>query len=655
MPTLHEALEMAMAQHRAGKLDIAAEMYRQITAQVPQHADAWHLLGVVAQQKGDLPKSLELIDRAIAMNDNVASFHSNRGETLRSMGRMADAERSLRRAIELEPNFPDALNNLGLVLQGMGRTQDAIDAFERSLTLRPDSPEVLCNHGLMMQKTGKPDRALANFQRALQIRPNYAQGLNHLGGLLQEQGQFTLARQAYEESIRHFPTYGDALNNLGLLLMASGHQDEAAVQFRRAVELAAPTPGGFSNLCLNEQYRPGATLAGLAAVHREWDERFGIPQRATWRPHTNVRDEHRVIRLGFVSADMYSHPIAALVMKVFERLDRQKFQVVVYSNRAAQDEVTARLRPSIDLWRDIAGKQDDEVAELIRSDAIDMLFDLSGHTAGHRLTVFARKPAPIQISWMGYVGTTGLSAMDYLFTDEGMVPPEADSLYAERIVRLPRGAACYTLPDPLPPVAPPPLVKRGAITYGSFNNQAKITPRVMQTWCEILRRVPSARLILKFRGLDDADAGNYFLGQVAHAGIDPRRVELRGPSPTQEMLRQYSEIDVGLDPFPYTGGTTSMLTLAMGVPVITCPGETVASRQTYSVLRNLEFTETVTATLDDYIALAVRLANEPERLTTWRTLLRERVLSSPFFDIESWIPTFEATLVELWRRWCRTG
>ncbi|MBL8827562.1 MAG: tetratricopeptide repeat protein [Planctomycetaceae bacterium] len=654
MPTLHEALEIAMAQHRAGKLDIAAEMYRQIATQVPQHADAWHLLGVIAQQKGDLPKSLELIDRAIGIQANVAAYYSNRGETLRAMGRLTDAEQSLRRAIELEPNFADAWNNLGLVLQGLGRTQDSIDAFERSLALRPDSPEVLCNRGLMMQKTGEPQRALADFQRALQIRPNYAQGLNNLGGLLQEQGQFTLARQAYEESIRHFPTFADALNNLGLLLMASGHQEEAAAQFRRAVELAPATPSGFSNLCLNEQYRPGATLAGLAAVHREWDELFGIPQRATWRPHTNVRDEHRVIRLGFVSADMYTHPIAALVIKVFERLDRRKFHVVVYSNRAAKDEVTARLLPKIDEWRDIAGKQDAEVAEQIRGDAIDMLFDLSGHTAGHRLTVFARKPAPIQISWMGYVGTTGLTAMDYLFTDVGMVPVGVEQYYSEQIVRLPRGAACYTLPDPLPDIAPPPLLKRGAITYGSFNNQAKITPRVMQTWCEILRRVPESRLILKFRGLDDADAGKYFLGQVANAGVDPRRVELRGPSPIKELLQQYSEIDVALDPFPDTGGTTSMLTLAMGVPVITCPGETVASRQTYSVLKTLDFTDTVTATLDEYVALAVQLAKEPTRLSTWRTLLRERVKSSTFFDIDAWIPTFEATLVELWQRWCRS-
>jgi predicted O-linked N-acetylglucosamine transferase (SPINDLY family) len=350
---------------------------------------------------------------------------------------------------------------------------------------------------------------------------------------------------------------------------------------------------------------------------------------------------------------MYRHPVAALVLKVFERLDRRKFQVYVYSNRAAKDEVSATLMPKIDVWRDVAGRPDEAIAEMIRADTIDMLFDLSGHTAGNRLLVFARKPAPIQISWLGYVGTTGLTAIDYLFTDAGMVPDGADKFYAEKIVRLPRGAACYALPDPLPPVAPPPLLKRGTITYGSFNNQAKITQQVMKVWCEILRRTPDSRLILKFRGLDDADAGNYFLGQVGHAGIDPARVELRGPSQMTEMLEQYSEIDVALDPFPYNGGTTSMLTLAMGVPVITCPGETVASRQTLSVTHNIGFMDTVVPTLDEYIALASRLANEPQRLAEWRPKLRELVLKAPFFDIENWMPTFETALSELWQRWCR--
>jgi len=652
MPSLDEALQMAMTRHRAGQFDVAAEMYRQIIEQVPQHPDAWHLLGTLEHQRGNDLRALELIERAISLSDSQSTYYSNRGDTLRALGRLPEAEKSLRRAVELDPTFADGWNNLGLVLDALGQPLAAIEAFDRALAVRPGYPEVLNNRGLMYERLGRKAEALVDYQETLRRKPDYAQAHNNLGSLYHHQGQFEPAQRCYEEAIRLFPNYSEALGNLGLVLWARGQQEEAAVMFRRAVTANPKNTSSFSNLLLNEQYRTGATPAGLLDLHGQWDRQFGEPLKSEWRPHGNSRALDRTLRLGFISADLYRHPVASLLEQVFERLDRRQFAIHVYSNRLAEDDVSAKLQRSTAAWTVTAGWPDAAIAERIRADQIDILFDLSGHTGGNKLQVFARKPAPVQVSWLGYVGTTGLAAIDYLLTDAAMVPPEFDRFYRETVVRLPEGAACFTLPDDLPPVAPPPRVERGYVTFGSFNNPAKLTRQVTDTWAQILRQVPESRIVLKFRGLDEPTTSADFRGRFAAAGIDLSRVELRGRSTMAEMLQEYGDIDLALDPFPYNGGTTTMLAFAMGVPVISVPGDTVASRQTLSVARSIGFTDSIAANLDEYVALAVRLAGDPAKLVEWRGRLREQVLAAPFFNIDRWIPSFEQALRTMWKTWC---
>ena len=284
------------------------------------------------------------------------------------------------------------------------------------------------------------------------------------------------------------------------------------------------------------------------------------------------------MRLGFVSPDFGKHPVGCFLIRALENLDRSQCEIACYSDRPVGDELTARFKAAAGLWRDTLGVPAESLAEQIRADRIDILFDLAGHTARNRMLVFARKPAPIQITWLGYVGTTGLEAIDYLLADRCEVPAEAEPHYREKVLRLPHGYACFDPPADAPPVGPLPAISSGSLTFGSFNNPTKITPRVAATWAGILRRLPTSRLLLKYQGLNSTSARSHFEELFAAHGVGAERLELAGSSPQPELLSCYNGVDLALDPFPYSGGLTTCEALWMGVPVITCPGETFASR-----------------------------------------------------------------------------
>jgi predicted O-linked N-acetylglucosamine transferase (SPINDLY family) len=365
-------------------------------------------------------------------------------------------------------------------------------------------------------------------------------------------------------------------------------------------------------------------------------------------------DPQRRLRLGFVSPDFWRHPVGYFLIRVLENLDRERFEIVCYSDRAVPDAMTARFQRAAARWRETRRMGDEPLAEQIRADRIDILFDLAGHTAENRLLVFARKPAPIQITWAGYVGTTGLEAMDYLLADRWEVPPEAEPYYAERVLRMPDGYVCYDPPAYAPRVGPLPAGGTGAhpgVTFGSFNHPLKFTPRVVACWARILHRLPQARLVLKYRGLDDPDAQARLWKLFAGEGIAARRVELSGGCSHDEFLGWYNRIDIALDPFPYGGGLTTCEALWMGVPVVTCPGETFASRHSLSHLSNVGLKETIARDLDEYVALAVSLAEDLPRLAALRAGLRERMARSPLCDGKRFAANLAELLRRVWREW----
>ena len=426
---------------------------------------------------------------------------------------------------------------------------------------------------------------------------------------------------------------------------------DAVASYLQALELKPDFATARSNLLFALQYRAGVTLSELAEAHAEYDRLHAAPLRITWRPHENIRDSGRRLRLGFVSADFGWHPVGYFLIRPLENLDPAQCHVACYHDRATKDDLTLRFQSAAVTWRDVFGLSDEQLTERIRADRMDVLFDLTGHTAHDRLLTFARKPAPIQITWAGYVGTTGLAAMDYLLADRWEVPVAAEPYYREHVLRMPEGYVCYEPPACAPPVCPLPALARGAVTFGSFNNPAKITPQVVDVWARILSRLPGSRLALKYRGLASPSVSSGLAALFAKRGIDPARVEFLGWSGHRELLAAYSQVDLALDPFPYNGGLTTCEALWMGVPVITCPGETFASRHSLSHLSNIGLTETIAQSLDEYVELAVSLAGDLPRLATLRAGLRERMAASPLCDGKRFAANLMTLLRGVWREW----
>jgi protein O-GlcNAc transferase len=674
--TLSEALDHAVRHHRAGHVQAAEQAYRQVLQAHPDQPDALHGRGVLAYQAGQYETALAYFGRALALRPESGAFHSNFGLACLALRRLDQAEAAFRRAAELlpheanplfnlgnalkeqkrldeacacyrqvlalQPDYFQAHNNLGNALRDQGQLDAALDCYRRALEIRPDYAEAHVNRGNALRDLGRADEAEACCRRALEIQPNFPAAWINLGNALNTQGRKDEAEASYRRAVELAPGLAEAQRKLGALLVSRGRIDEAVACFRRAVELRPDLAEAHSSLgnalmlqgrldegdaCYRRalelqpdfarahsealhwrQYRPGVTPAALAADHAEWDRRHGQPFAAGRAPSRPAPEPH------------------------LEAFAREGFEIVCYSACLRNDDLNARFRAAARLWRDVAPLPDDVVARQIAADGIDVLFDLAGHTAGNRLPVFARKPAPVQVTWIGSEGTTGLSAMDYLLADRHVVPPGAEVHYRERVLRLPDCYVCYDPPPEAPVVGPLPALARGGFTFGSFNNPAKVHAGVAAVWARVLQRVPGSRLVLKYRGLTDAGTRRRLLVLFAAQGIGGDRLELWDWSPHAEMLGQYNAVDLALDPFPFGGGATTCEALCMGVPVLTWPGETFAGRHSLSYLAAVGLSGTVARDLDEYVELAAAWAADLPRLAAVRAGLREQMARSPLCD-----------------------
>jgi protein O-GlcNAc transferase len=654
MPSLAQALTIALAHHQAGQLDLAEEIYQRILATEPEHAKALHLWGVIAHQRGQQAVAAQRIRRAIALQPGVPGFHANLGEVCRVRGELREAVACYQRALELDPQLAVAHNGLGLALENLGQVSAAIACYRRALECEPRLAEAHYNLGLTWHKLGNLDAAVDCQRRALELNPNFADAWNNLGTTLADQGHFAAAIPCYQRTLELHADDVEARVNLGTAMLGQGNPDEAIAWYRQALELAPDSATAHSNLLFALQYRPGVTLAELAAAHAAYDRRHSPGLRPA-QPHARrPADADRALRLGFVSPDFARHPVGFFLIRVLENLDRKTCETVCYADRLAHDELSERFQRAAGQWRPVYHLSDEQLAAQIRADRIDLLFDLAGHTAHNRLLVFARKPAPVQITWLGYEGTTGLESMDYLLANRHLVPPAAEPYYRERILRLPESYLCYDPPPAAPPVAPLPALAAGVVTFGSYNNPAKLTPVVLNTWAAILRRMPAARLVLKYRACEDAVVQARLQQVFQDAGVTAERVRISGPVSYEEYLASYREIDIALDPFPFSGGVTTCDALWMGVPVITCPGATFASRHGLSHLSAIGLTETIADSLDEYVERAVRLATDLPRLAELRAGLRTRMARSSLCDGPRFAENLLTLLREVWRRWCGT-
>ena len=615
-----------MQYHCAGRLAEAEEICRQILAHIPEEPEALHLLGMIAMQVAQPEAASDFFRRAIAGNPAAPAYHSNLAVALMALGRLPDAISAVKDALRLQPDFADAHYNLGKALNEQGRFDDALAAYRAAIQFRPDLALAYNNIGVILHDRGQPHEAAAAYRRAVELSPGIAESHGNLGNALKDLGR----------------------------------SDEAIASIRRAIELQPHNSVFGSNLIMARQYSSSTSAAELAAEQRRWNDRHATPLRALWQPHENVADPERPLRIGYVSADFRQHVVGRTLLPCYEAHDRSQFEVVCYAGCDASDAVAMRFRRGAALWREAYQLSDEKFAATIREDRIDILVDLSLHTARNRLSVFARKPAPVQVSWLGYPGTTGVEAIDFHITDSFLEAPGSEPPAGrEEPLRMPEAWCCYAPPTDGPEPEPPPVAHRGFVTFGSFNNAAKINERVLACWAEMLRRVDGARLALLSKTGRREDIERFF----QQRGIAPDRVEFiayypppeshRGES-SDEFLRRYARIDIALDPFPYNGMTTTCDALWMGVPVVALIGATPISRASFSLLSNVGLPELAARSEEEYVALAASLAGDLPRLAGLRATLRARLKASPLLDPARFTRHLEAAYRSVWRRWCKT-
>jgi protein O-GlcNAc transferase len=649
--TLAELFEQGRVHHTEGRWAAAEARYRQALAVDPAHWPARFELGIVCQLQGRLDEAIAQLQQVVAQEPRFARAQSALGAFLGMAGRPQEALLHLQRAAELEPNSAETHYNLGRAWQEQGEITAAERAYRESLRLDPNNAAGFNSLGVMLAGDRRSGDAVACYRRALDLKPDFPEALSNLAGAVTHHGRFDEAESLYRRALALKPDFAAGYNNLASALKYQGRMDEAIAAVKEAIALDPGYVDAHSNLLCYRQYLPGVTAAELAAAHDEWDRQFGMPLRATWRPHANRRDPERPLRVGFVSADFFKHPVGYFLIRAFEAIDRALYPTIAYSNRQHADDLNARFKAAAGLWREVRHLSDDALAEQIRIDEVDILIDLAGHTAYNRLPVFARKPAPIQITWIGYEGGTGLGAMDYLLADDHLIPPGTQEHCS--VLRLPDSYLCYDPPAEAPPVSPPPAEKNGYVTFGSFNNQVKVNPQVVAVWAEILKRLPTSRLVLKYMGLNDTGTRKRYAEMFASHGIAADRLDLLGWSPAAEMLGEYRRVDIALDPFPFVGGATTCHALWMGVPVLTWPGETFAGRHSLSFLTSLGLTQTVAKDRQHYVALAAELANDVPRLARWRQEMRQRMLGSVLCDGPRLARHLETALRRVWRKWCQ--
>ena len=565
-------------------------------------------------------------------------------------GNKEEAERQMSRAAKLDPKNPRAWFSLGEMQQARGRLEQAAASYKKAVDLDPKLAPAHNNLAMVLHALGKPEEALASVERALAVEPGFALAQNMRGIVLQTLGRSGEAEASLRRAIGLDPKLALAHNNLGTALMAQGRASEAKDVYRQALALQPGYLMARSNLLMCLQYDPEISPGELFREHGEYGKRVAaLPKPPEYK---NSREASRRLRIGYVSSDLRRHPVGYFLAPVLAHHDGENFEAVCYYGHAQEDEVTASLKRGAKLWRSTLGLGDRDLAALIRQDGIDILVDLAGHTALNRLPVFALKPAPVQASWAGYTGTTGMAAIDYLITDPWENPEGSEAYAVEKLARLPDDYVCYAPPDYAPDVGPLPVLATGDVTFGCFNNLAKINGKAIALWTELLRALPGSRLLLKNKELREEPARERIAAAFAAAGVADGRVILEGPSPHRQFLERYNGVDIALDPFPYSGGLTTLEALWMGVPVVTLGGATFAARHSLSHLNVAGLGELVARDKADYIAIALGLARDRERLAKLRAGMRARMLASPVTQAERFTRNLESAFRAMWRTWC---
>jgi predicted O-linked N-acetylglucosamine transferase (SPINDLY family) len=685
-PPTFESLNLAANAHlKSGRIAEAETIFLEIARRFPREPRSRFMLGALAQRQNRLPEAMDWLQKAIAIEPQVADPYFIVGLIHQQENQLGEAIAAYRKFLALKPNDGKGLNNLGRALLDSGDIPGAIEILQQAIRSAPTNAGAFSNLGEAQRMTGDLTGAVRWYEKALAVDPNCAEAHGNLGVVQAQRGQmaagiastrrsialdpkahrrrFNLARMyqdcgMYDEAIAECqtaiglaPQAAKEFNLLGNLYGMIGQVPQCIAAQKRAVELQPNFASAHSNLLLSQLYLPDITPRQLFEAHLQWASQQTGSIQPIGKPFANDRSANRRLRIGYQSPNFSTHSVAYFFESVLAAHDRSAVEIFCYGDVAKPDQTTERLKALCENWRDVKGKSDTELATIIRRDKIDILIDLAGHTANNRLPMYALRPAPVQMTWIGYPATTGMKAIDYRLTDPIADPVgQSDSLHTEKLLRIPGGCWAYCPPES-PPVAPFPALANGYVTFGSFNNLPKVTPQVIQTWAGILSQVPGSRMLIKAAGLKSKLARDHLHDQFARSGISHDRIELISwTTATLAHLQLYDRIDIALDTFPYNGTTTTCEALWMGVPVITLAGTTHVSRVGSALLTHTGCRQWIATDLPGYSQLAIQLAADLQNNPNLRFELRGRLEHSTVCDAGRLARELEAIYRQAWSR-----
>ena len=631
-----------------GQLDDAISSYQNALAERPNYEVAYNNLGCSYKDLAQFENSISNFEKAIAINPDYDEAHGNLGDLLCKLGQFAEAAEHYTAAVSINPDSVQMHTSLGLALRDIGRLDEAVERLQHAIAIEPRNFFAHSGLGSVFKIMGQLDRAISSHRKAIAIKPDFVEAHNNLGAALLAKGKLNDAIISFQHAISIKPGFIRAHSNLGYALLLIGKSDEAAGSLRQALSIKPDSADTHSNLLRCLQFGLDVDPFGLKEEHILWAQAHSGPIGKLDKKFDLDLDLKRPLNVGLVSPDFGRHPVAFLTIKLLECSNHPDLRFYCYSDRRNSDEYTERFRKTCHQWTDSTDLVDKDLAKSIQNDQIDILIDLAGHTAGNRLTMFADKPSPIQVSWAGYVGTTGLAAMDYVIADKFHCLEGEEKHYVEKVLRLRDGYVCYDIPVGAPPVGRLPAKKNRYVTFGCFSSPAKINSQTLEIWSQILNLVPSSRLNLNFKWIDNSKNKKRILSKFKEEGIDESRISLEGQPIFLDILERYNAIDIALDTWPYSGGVTTCEALLMGVPVVTFPGRTFAGRHSVSHLNIVGLVETIAKDKDDYIDISVSLAQDLDRLDRIRAELRERMQKSPLCDGPRFADSFRNSMREIW-------
>lgn len=648
-------LNQANTYKEMGDAQRATEEYRLVLEMNPAQPEALHWLGIKAAEAGHYEEAIKLVSMAIQSAPETPLFYNDLGVILGRLGRMSEAMESYRHALALNPFLIEALCNLGAQLIEFGRLEEALGYLDSALAIQPENIVALVNLGATFRAMSKFTEAVNTYIKVIELAPDIPEAYNNLGDVFKELGYLDEAVECFEKAISIKPGYVEANANLGNAFKEQQKLDKAFSWLGKTLELAPNLVAVHTNLVNTTLYSPDYDGAAIFQEHRKWAEIHAQTLYPSKPMYSNDRDSERHIKIGYVSYDFRGHATAFFIEPVLESHNQSEFEIICYDNCAVNDPIKNRLMKLPNGWRDISNLTDDQVVKLVRDDGIDILVDLMGQTRGHRLQVFAKKPAPVQVTWLGYPNSTGLQTIDYWITDKFIANPDGmtDQFCTETLVALPDFYMCFKPTPDSPEVTPLPALERGYVTFGSFNAFLKVTPKVIELWSRVLTALPNSRLIMMTVPGGTTQQSVY--DQFARLGVAPDRVEIAPRVSHHDFLRLHQVVDIALDPFPYNGTTTTLHGFWMGLPVITLAGRTFASRVGLSLLSNIGLPHLIATSPERYVEIAVELATDFQALSRLRMGLRERMASSPLVDASRFTQNLENAYRKMWRDWCSTS